>query len=107
MLENNRGNYFWERHLTLIFHMWATNRPHIMGYQYSAGNAVAFYHFIVTPTKSGNSRFFKHIYTVLSAGDLLLCASLFPVIESVFTQGKLAILCPPNLSGYYPMGTIL
>ena len=53
------------------------------------GNAVALYHFATSHTKNVNSTFFKHVYTVISSVDLLLCLSLFPVVDSALAEGKL------------------
>ena len=53
------------------------------------GNMVSLYHFTTTSTKNKNATFFKHVYTVISFFNLLLCVSLFPVIDSAFANGQL------------------
>ena len=55
------------------------------------GNIVSLYTFYKTKSKGNNSTYFKHVYLVISLVNLLLCAAMFPVIDSAFSFGELQV----------------
>lgn len=48
----------------------------------AAGNIVSFIFFTTERVRSQNSRFFKRIYQTINIVDLLICITLFPVIDA-------------------------
>lgn len=50
------------------------------------GNITSFYFFILNRSKNSNSRYFNHLYILMTVTDCLVCVLVVPVIHCLFTE---------------------
>lgn len=57
-------------------------------------NIVSVTYFLTIKTRNSNNEFFRRLYSLISLNDTLLCVSMVPAIEAVFSANRHGVMYP-------------